>query len=219
MKEQSISSRKKVGIYRKAAPRSSESFIEEQAGSLKRYEATFVVCNLLKEIQFESVSLCSGDSHNLRQLLYLLTRSPSLFHSHEQLRQLSLIHAHFGIDGVYAMALAAKLGIPFLVTFHGYDITASRRFNGSLSSLLYQQLNFYEKQLQEKAAAFIAVSKFIQKKLIEKGYPDEKIIQHYIGVDVQKFFPTSSKGNERYILCVGRHTEKKGIDTLIRAFS
>ena len=148
----------------------------------------------------------------------MLTRAPQLLPNLEQLRDLSLIHAHFGPEGVYAMAISEHLNIPFCVTFHGYDITLNRR-QFHYQRPLYYQLLRYEKQLQEKAAAFIAVSGFIRQQLLAAGYPEHKIIQHYIGVDVDKFCPGSREPNERYILCVGRHTEKKGIDILLRAFA
>lgn len=210
---------KEVGIYRKAFPRISEAFIKEQAYGLTRYNPTFILCTLLGETSFQSLSVSQNDLLRVKQLAYLLTRSPSLFGHIESLSRLSLIHAHFGHDGVYAMAIAEKLKVPFLVTFHGEDITISRRTIWRPGKLLYSQLILHEMELKKKAVAFIAVSRFIRSKLIEKGYPEAKIVQHYIGINTAKFSPTNRRGDERYILCVGRHTQKKGIDTLLRAFA
>ncbi|PSF38675.1 glycosyl transferase family 1 [Aphanothece hegewaldii CCALA 016] len=210
---------KKIGIYRRVFPLVSETFISQQAEHLQRFEPTFISSTLVAQSRFASVSLCKNDFFKLKQLTYLLTRSPYLFSNLELLNKLSLIHAHFGIDGVYAMALAEKLKIPFLVTFHGYDITISRQSLWKTGKFLYYQLIFYEEQLKKQASAFIAVSSFIRDKLIEKGYSADKIYLHHIGVDTVRFSPTNTKADERYILCVGRHTEKKGIDTLLRAFA
>lgn len=212
---------KEIGIYHKAFPRISMPFIKEQAHNLRRYDPTFILCTLLNEIPFQNVSISQNDFLGIKQAIYLLTRSPNLFRSLDEFGNLSLIHAHFGPDGTYAMALAEKLKIPFLVTFHGYDITISRAGIWRTGKLLYYQLVFHEEELKKKAAAFIAVSNFIRNKLLEKGYPEQKIIRHYIGVDTKKFSPSPSvmKADERYILCVGRHTEKKGIDVLLRAFT
>lgn len=209
---------KKVGIYRRVLPLISEAFIREQAHNMMRYKPTFVSSTLLNETPSENVSLSQDDLFGIKQIIFLLTRSPHLFKRLDQLSKLALIHAHFGPDGVYAMALAEKLQIPFLVTFHGYDITISRTGIWRTGKFLYYQLLFHELELKRKAAAFIAVSDFIRRKLLEKSYPEEKIIQHYIGVDTAKFSPTH-KTDERYILCVGRHIQKKGIDTLLRAFA
>ncbi len=210
---------KEIGIYVRAFPRISEAFIVEQAHGMMRYEPTFISSTLLRKTPFKNVSLSCNDLFGINQLIHSITRSPNLFKQSEYLSKLSLIHAHFGIDGVYAMALAEKLKIPFLVTFHGYDITVSRTAIWRTGKLFYYQLIFNEKELKRKASAFIAVSNFIRTKLLEKGYPEEKIVQHYIGVNTTKFCPSSNKSDRRYILCVGRHTPKKGIDTLLHAFA
>jgi len=210
---------KEIGIYRKAFPRISETFIKEQAHNLIRYNPTFISCTALKEIPFRHISISQNDFFKIKQSVYLLTRFPTLFSHLDRLKKLSLIHAHFGPDGVYAMALADKLKIPFLVTFWGYDITINREAIWRSESPLYYQLIWHEEELKRKASAFIAVSNFIRNKLLEKGYPEDKIIKHYLGVDIEKFCLVEKEAEERYILCVGRHTDKKGIDVLLRAFA
>ncbi len=209
---------KEIGIYRKAFPRTSEAFIQEQTSQLVNYNPTFVSCTILNQTPFQTVSVNENDFLGVKQASYLLTRSANLFTNFDTLKKLALIHAHFGTDGVYAMELAEKLKIPLLVTFHGFDITIARSKMWRLRNLSYYQLLLHEAKLKQKAKAFIAVSGFIRQKLLENGYPEEKVIQHYIGVDTEKFFP-AAKADERYILCVGRHTPKKGIDTLLRGWA
>ena len=211
---------KSIGIYLRTFPRISEAFTTEQAHHLRQYEPTFVTNTLLQKTSLPHVALSQHDRFKLKQIAYLMIRDPNLFSNNwSVLSKLSLIHAHFGPNGVYALPLARKLKIPLLVTFHGYDITLDRRAIWRTGKLLYYQLIFHELELQQKAAGFIAVSKFIRQKLIERGYPPEKIMLHYIGVDTVKFAPSDRPADERYVLCVGRHTEKKGIDTLLRAFA
>lgn len=211
---------KSIGIYLRTFPRISEAFVLEQANHLQHYKPTFITSTLLQKTSLPCVALSQYDRFKFKQLSYVLTRNPNLFDKDRYvLSKMGLIHAHFGPNGVYAMALAEKLKIPLLVTFHGYDITLIRKAIWRTGKLLYYQLIFHEEELKAKASGFIAVSKFIQSKLIEQGYPQEKIIQHYIGVDTVKFSPMAHKSPRRYVLCVGRHTEKKGIDTLLRAFA
>ena len=211
---------KPIGIYLRTFPRISEAFVNEQAHHLRQYEPTFVTNTLLESTSLPHIALSQDDRFKLKQINYILTRNPDLFRNHWlALNNLSLIHAHFGPNGVYAMALTEKLKIPLVVTFHGYDITLTRKNIWRTRKLLYYQFLFYEEKLKRSAACFIAVSKFIQGKLIDQGYPEEKIIQHYIGVDTVKFAPAVQKNGDRYILCVGRHTEKKGIATLLSAFA
>jgi len=210
---------KTIGIYVREFPRVSEAFIVEQASHLVGYRPTIFTSRLLKHSPLSSVALSEGDFLGLKQLIHLSTRSSIFFGSKEQLNHLSLIHAHFGPDGVYAMELADRLNIPFVVTFHGYDITTYRLPLWRTRKLFYYQLILHEKRLIQKAAAFIAVSRFIADRLLYHGYPQEKIIQHYIGVDTCRFKPSAKPNLERYIFCVGRHIQKKGIDTLLRAFA
>lgn len=211
---------KSIGIYLRTFPRISEAFVIEQTHYLQEYRPTFITNTLLQPTSLSHIALSHGDRFGLKQTNYMLTRNPNLFGDDcLALGNLSLLHAHFGPNGVYAMNLAEKLKIPLVVTFHGYDITLNRKDIWRTGKLLYYQFLWHEQELKKKAACFIAVSQFIQRKLIQQGYPPEKIIQHYIGVDTEKFFPAVGQEGDRYILCVGRHTEKKGIATLLTAFA
>lgn len=208
-----------VGIYCRAFPRLSETFIREQAINLKRYRPTFITNSLIKPNPFPCISMSESDLLGIKQNLFLLTRQASLFGNPEAFKKLSLLHAHFGVDGIYAMAIAQRIGIPLVVTFHGYDATLSRQAAWKSGRWLYYQLLLHEAELQQQATRFIAVSRYIRDRLIGNGYAPEKIVQHYIGVDTRKFTPVPIQSKERYILCIGRHTEKKGIDTLLRGFA
>jgi hypothetical protein len=55
----------------------------------------------------------------------MLSRSPAPYQSLLRDRHPALIHAHFGIEGVYALPLAKRLHIPLVTTFHGFDATLS----------------------------------------------------------------------------------------------
>lgn len=206
-----------VGMYRKSFPFISETFIVEHATNLSRYKPFFITCRKIKEIPFDHLSLSEHDFLSLRQAMYAFTRSSRLFHSSNLPQDLKLIHAHFGTDGAYAMKLAEQLEIPFLVSFYGYDATVCLKTLRT-SPLAYQLL-LHEKELKQKASIFVTVSQALKKKLVERGYPEEKIIVNHLGTDMTKFSPAIHSPDERYIICVGRHTEKKGIDTLLRAFA
>jgi colanic acid/amylovoran biosynthesis glycosyltransferase len=69
----------------------------------------------------------------------------------------------------------------------------------------------------ERAGAFIAVSEYIRKRLLEQGYPDSKIILHRNGIDLDYFCPSSDVEREPIIVFVGRFVEKKGGEYLLDA--
>lgn len=129
-----------------------------------------------------------------------------------------LVHAHFGLDGVKALPLARNLRVPLLVSFHGFDATvkdehARRAFYG------YRVYLRHRDALKREARLFIAVSGFIRERLLEQGFPPDRTVVHYIGVDTGVFRPDPSIKREPVVLFVGRMVEKKGCEYLIRAMA
>ena len=125
-----------------------------------------------------------------------------------QQQHANLIHAHFGKGGYYCSPLANKLDMPLVTTFHGSDITQKDKFS-------YGQK--HRKVTFDNSSKIIAVSKFIQSKLLERGCPENKIIQHYVGIDNQFFQPAAQKTEQPSILFVGRLIEQKGCQYLLEA--
>lgn len=206
-----------VGIFRLDFPLTSETFIREQTTYLERYRPLFVVRSQQCQSELPMVALSDRDPWQIRQKLYTLTRSPSLLK--QSLPPMALLHAHFGLDATYALPLARALAIPLLTTFHGYDITTADDVFARMGGWGQSHYPRWRQELCSGGTAFIAVSRFIKTRMVAKGFPSERIFVHYIGVDLEKFFPDRRAGRERYILNVGRHTPKKGIATLLSAFA
>ena len=97
----------------------------------------------------------------------------------------SFVHAHFGLDGCAAMPLAKRLGLPLVVTFHGYDVTVNEKT--MLQWRTGRQFLTRRSELAKTGALFIAVSQFIKQRLLALDFPEERIVVHYIGVDTKKF--------------------------------
>lgn len=127
------------------------------------------------------------------------------------------IQAHYGPSGVNAMPLADALGIPLIVYYHGIDATMTDE---------HAEKRFYTRhylkhrdELKTKAKLFLAQSNFLRNKLIEQGFPPEKIITHYVGAETRFAEPRPLDQRERMVLFVGRLVEKKGVAYLIEAMS
>ena len=210
---------RRVGIYRTVFPLISETFIDQQARALRRYEPLMIMRNQHSPVDLDHIALGNLAFGRLRTTLFALTGAPALFGKPQQFKNIALLHAHFGPDATYALTLARAIKVPLVVTFHGFDCTTQRW--SLVTSGRFSDLRFLlmKKVLQKRVARVIAVSKFIEGQLLAQGFPQDKVVQHYIGVDTAKFCPASGKARERYILCVGRHTEKKGIDTLLHGFA
>lgn len=214
--------KKKILVYRNHLIRPSETFIQSQVESLKNFDAFYVgLCTVAGiEVPLErTLTVCQQyPSQTRRTLVYKLCgRHSSFFEKIEKISP-SLMHAHFGPDGVKALPLATRLSIPLIVTFHGYDITIkpSRAWYSSYSYFMYLARR---KKLRRVASKFVAVSSFIKEKLIQRGFPEDKIVVHYVGVDLEKFSCISSQSRKPIVLFVGRLVEVKGCEFLIRAMA
>jgi colanic acid/amylovoran biosynthesis glycosyltransferase len=58
---------------------------------------------------------------------------------------------------------------------------------------------------------------FIRDRALEAGFPPQKLLVHYIGINRDLFLPSSPREKPQGILFVGRLVEKKGCEYLVRA--
>ena len=200
----------------------SQTFIRARGESLQQFRSYYVGCR-----QVEGLSLPPERTLVINQggalgkafegLFKLSGFSPGLYRHIQQLNP-SLIHAQFGLSGVLIMPLARALNLPLLVHFRGADATIKEEYSRytSLNHWIYFRRR---ESLKQEAKLFITVSKFIKQKLIEQGFPAEKISVHYHGVDISRFCPDPDVPREPVVLFVGRLAEKKGCEYLIQAIA
>ncbi|MDP2573401.1 glycosyltransferase [Vibrio penaeicida] len=199
----------------------SQTFIRAQGEALTDYHAHYfgsdrVVSGLsLPESRTHIVKLGFLGSFT-DKLLKLGIVLPNLL-SRFKLLKPELIHAHFGPNGMTALSLAEKLNAPLIVTFHGFDVIESPTIekHGRLH-LRYMQ---NREKLAHNASQFIAVSDWVKLRMVRLGFPESKIIRHYIGVDTEFFQPSKAVKREKIVLCVGRMTAYKGHEYLINAMA
>lgn len=212
---------RQVAIYRHNLFKLSEPFITRQADFLQRYHPLY-----LGRLRYGApppgadvlaLDALAPQMRLLPAAWHMLSASPHPFLYSLAGRHLDLIHAHFGVDGVYALPLAARLGIPLVTTFHGFDATL-----GSLGLLTNPAWTRYALQrgaLARRGTLFLAASKFLRDKLLALDFPPERVLVHYIGVDTQSITLRHFAHEEPIILHVARLEEVKGTEWLIRAFA
>lgn len=203
---------RKVLIYRDELLLTSETFIAAQTDAIKGFQPRYVglvrpVPSLALDQEPLYLAPRQGMFSKLRKRLYTLVPVAPLFHQLIRYERAELIHAHFAPDGIQAARLALKLRIPLIVTLHGYDVTVRQDFAARYPKLWKQ------------ASLFLCVSNFIRRKAIEAGFPSDKLVVHYIGIDTRKFHVPIQPRIPGLVLFVGRLTEKKGCETLLRALA
>ena len=196
----------------------SEVFISEQARALRKF-APLLVGRVLAGVPTDGVAYCVPEAGRLAQLRYVLGRDPRLFMRELAKRRPVLIHAHFGVEAVYAMELADRLRVPLVTTFHGFD--ATMRARDLLASRKPSWIQYLAKraELSRRGALFIGVSRFILEQLERLGFPAGRMRLHYIGVDPTAFAQRAEPTAEPVVLHVARLVEKKGTAYLLDAFA
>jgi colanic acid/amylovoran biosynthesis glycosyltransferase len=204
-------------VFTKKVLPNSNTFVAVQTKNIPNFHPIYIGFKETKSARelIGDAPICIQNQHEsiagLKKLLleccsYLTKGWLSALKSH----QTTLVHAHFGKGGFYCLPIAQQLKLPLVVTFHGSDITQKDKFSYSAK---HRHLVF------KRADKIIAVSKFIEKKLIERGCSAEKIVQLYTGID-SNFFTTSSQESETpSLMFLGRLIKQKGCHLLIEAMA
>jgi colanic acid/amylovoran biosynthesis glycosyltransferase len=212
---------REVAIFRHNLFRISEPFICDQAQHLRRYRPLYVGRKRFGSPPEGTTSLALEDLYKRYTLprigLQMLTGNTRPYLHLMARRHPSLIHAHFGIEGVSALGLARQLGIPLVTTFHGFDATLKTQI--MLGSPAWFRYPLLRRKLAREGDLFLCASAFIRQRLLETGFPEPRTHTHYIGVDCQSIRPREAAEEKPLILHVARLVEVKGTRYLLRAFA
>ena len=199
----------------------TETFVQAQASALSQFEPVYAGSrkDTGLDVHKEQMLLLNqgGFWGSCRELRFKLTGFAPEFMKRLAALRPALLHAHHGPNGLYALPIARNLKIPLIITFHGSDITITDlRFEKPYLGFRYYFAN--RGKLKASGATFLVVSRFVQQKVLEQGFPPEKVHVVYTGIDTGKFRPESTE-ERPIILVVGRCTEQKGQEFAIRAVS
>jgi glycosyltransferase involved in cell wall biosynthesis len=203
-------------VYREELLGASETFVVGQAESMPRFQAFYVGLRRRPGLSLPEsrVHIVGGNNlyGKLQRARFKLAGPSSHLKSMLAAKHPVLIHAHFATDGCNAMGLARALNLPLVVTFHGYGVTMD---DAHLPKGFIRRRDL----LKAQAAKFICVSEFMRAQAIAKGFPSEKMVVHYTGIDLQVFSASPTISRSSVVLFVGRLVPKKGCEYLIRAMA
>ena len=123
--------------------------------------------------------------------------------------QVDAVLAEYGDTGVLTVAACRAMRLPLIVHFHGYD--------ASVKSVLESHAHTYPEMFRS-AAAVVAVSRAMQRKLASLGAPPEKLYYNPYGIDCARFGGARPGDADPIFVAVGRFVEKKAPHLTIRAF-
>ena len=125
-------------------------------------------------------------------------------------KNIDLIHAHFGPNGVRALPIAKKAHVPLIVSFHGFDASELMKKERYVEDL---------KDLFSYAKSIITVSKTLSKNLSPYVMSNKRIKIIPYGIDLDIFKGSSHEGTAIKIFHIGRLVRKKGVIELVEVFS
>jgi colanic acid/amylovoran biosynthesis glycosyltransferase len=207
-----------VAMFRAPLFNASEGFIQTQAAALARYQPLMVGLSRLGHVvpALEGrTMIADGASSRLAiRLLGRWGRMGARVGAHRPV----LVHAHFAPDGLAALPLARALGVPLITSLRGYDVTRSRAALLGSGRLSWMRYAVGGPALKREGDLFLAVSVALRRRAIAVGFPEERTLTHYNGVDLDRFQPVGAP-EPGLILFVGRLVEKKGVQVLLDAFA
>jgi colanic acid/amylovoran biosynthesis glycosyltransferase len=196
-----------------------QRYVRDHAMRLRRYRPVLAGRRRIEGIpidNFPNFTLEAGFAARFREFHFLLAGSDAALTSFVQQHRIKLIHAHFGPGGVEIMPVAGCLGIPLIVTFHGWDVKLGGEADAHMS--LYERI--YRMRLPEllrKSSEIICVSKKWRDRVVMLGCPPEKVHTNYLGVDCEFFDGVRGQFDPMSIIFVGRLIRLKGVHVLLEA--
>jgi len=132
-----------------------------------------------------------------------------------------VVHSHFWMSGVAAIAAARDLGIPVVHTFHALGVV-KRRHEGDADTSPAHRIET-ERTITRLCDRIVATCTDEAFELVRMGADRHRIAIVPCGVDVDRFTPDGPReprtpGRHRLVLA-GRLVERKGIDDAIRALA
>jgi glycosyltransferase involved in cell wall biosynthesis len=129
-----------------------------------------------------------------------------------------IVHAHFWMSGLAALAGARDQGLPVVQTFHALGVV-KRRHQGAEDTSPESRIRT-EVAIARDVAMVLATSSDEERELVRLGVPVSRISIVPCGVNVSSFRPegpVARRGAVPRVLAAGRLVRRKGFETVVRA--
>jgi glycosyltransferase involved in cell wall biosynthesis len=129
-----------------------------------------------------------------------------------------VVHAHFWMSGLVALAAARGARAPVVQTFHALGVV-KRRHQGAADTSPPERIGC-ERALARRCTRILASSTDEQRELVRLGADPGRVDIVPSGVDLDRFGPEgprAARSAPHRVLVVGRLVPRKGVDDAIRA--
>jgi glycosyltransferase involved in cell wall biosynthesis len=128
-----------------------------------------------------------------------------------------LLHAHFGTSGVFAWPYAARLRLPLVVTFHGYDVAAL--LAPAVANPKLWRYRALAPLILGRADLMLCASEELCDIVARVSRRPDATRLYRIGIDLTRFHRAVETRATPRVTMVGRFVEKKGHLDGIEAFA
>jgi colanic acid/amylovoran biosynthesis glycosyltransferase len=205
-----------VFIYRDELLDGSETFILSQAESLSAFTPFYLGTQKVLGLELPKNRCLFLPSSRYRRFIGAQVKLAASDLMRLRGLRPAVIHAHFAMDADVAMPIVRALGVPLVVTVHGWDATV-RDDVFRWHSIALNRYVGRRPEVARMAARVVCTSEFVRRQVHKKGFSPDKTVVHYVGVDLRKFAPDATVERKPIVLFAGRLVEEKGCDYLIRA--
>ncbi|MEV4489402.1 glycosyltransferase [Micromonospora coxensis] len=130
-----------------------------------------------------------------------------------------VIHAHFWMSGLAALAASRQVGVPVVQTYHALG-TVKKRHQGVQDTSPARRIS-YERELGRSVDRVVAQCQDEVGELVRLGVPRSRMTVVPSGVNLTTFAPLGPAADRETdrprVLTVGRLVERKGFQTVVRA--
>lgn len=210
--------RLRVAIVRHTLYKKSEQFIPMQAMSLPESDVLMVardrITNPIAQLSTASMS----DFGRIAVLRHTLARDSKPMSEILAANNIEVVHAHFGVEGLYTQKAARQLDLPHVTTLHGFDVSTTTK--GLIRSRRPAWVHYamQRRSFLTSADALVCVSEHIRDLAVKLGADESRVSVIGTGVQVDKIEATEPPDNAT-VVHVARLVEKKGTSYLIDAFT
>lgn len=203
-----------VSVWKRSWLPPSETFIRAQQDGLVSHRFESVGWERTPSALARDADILLGVSSGLwrRAQEQLLAQAGLSWRLHRHWRNVSpsVIHVHFVTEAKGIPRVAARLGIPYIVTAHGNDVTEAADKPGWRG----RWYRWQARRIIRNASAVVAVSAYIADRVREIADVGERMVVLPIGTEIVPRVATPLKFD---VVFLGRLVEVKGVRYLLQA--